>query len=146
MTQMYFGSKKVQAWPAERDGKPGYGVKYEDGYTSWSPKEAFEKAYLPMGFFPDGHPKAGQENTNTITQQMVDDFIESYSAHTLGEKTTVGRATLKNGFEIVEASSCVDVSNYSEEIGAKICLDRIKNQVWHLLGFALQWSVTGLKG
>lgn len=29
--------------------EPGYAVKYEDGYTSWSPKAVFEAAYLPMG-------------------------------------------------------------------------------------------------
>lgn len=45
MTHHYIGTKIVLAWPAEKDGKPGYGVKYEDGYTSWSPKEAFEAAY-----------------------------------------------------------------------------------------------------
>ena len=27
----------------------GYRVRYPDGYESWSPKEVFEKAYLPMG-------------------------------------------------------------------------------------------------
>jgi hypothetical protein len=32
------------------DKKPdGYAVKYEDGYRSFSPKEPFEKAYLPLG-------------------------------------------------------------------------------------------------
>jgi len=31
----------------ESDGssRPGYKVVYEDGYTSWSPKETFERAY-----------------------------------------------------------------------------------------------------
>ena len=46
MTHKYIGTKIVLAWAAEgKDGQPGYGVKYEDGYTSWSPKEAFEAAY-----------------------------------------------------------------------------------------------------
>ena len=45
MTHRYIGTKEVTAWAAEKDGKPGYGVKYEDGYTSWSPKEVFEDAY-----------------------------------------------------------------------------------------------------
>ena len=49
MTQQYVGTKIVTAWPAEKDGRPGYGVKYADGYTSWSPKEIFEAAYLPLG-------------------------------------------------------------------------------------------------
>jgi hypothetical protein len=27
------------------NGQPGYKVRYEDGYVSWSPKETFERAY-----------------------------------------------------------------------------------------------------
>ena len=46
MTHKYIGTKIVTAWPATgKDDLPGYGVKYEDGYTSWSPKEVFEAAY-----------------------------------------------------------------------------------------------------
>lgn len=45
MTHQYIGTKEVTAWPAERDGQVGYGVKYADGYTSWSPKPAFDDAY-----------------------------------------------------------------------------------------------------
>jgi len=46
MTHKYIGTKIITAWPASgKEGQPGYGVKYEDGYTSWSPKEAFEAAY-----------------------------------------------------------------------------------------------------
>lgn len=47
MTQTYIGVKIITAWPEESDGKPGYAVKYADGYTSWSPKDVFEEAYLP---------------------------------------------------------------------------------------------------
>ena len=45
MTHHYIGTKIVLAWAADKDGAPGYGVKYEDGYTSWSPKNVFEAAY-----------------------------------------------------------------------------------------------------
>lgn len=45
MTHRYIGTKEVVAWAADKDGKPGDGVKYADGYTSWSPKDAFEEAY-----------------------------------------------------------------------------------------------------
>lgn len=48
MTQPYIGTKIVMAWPQEKDGKPGYAVKYEDGYTSWSPQEVFERCYRPI--------------------------------------------------------------------------------------------------
>lgn len=63
MTHRYIGTKVVTAWPndwatpvPEDDPRynrdhftqqvaKGYAVKYEDGYTSWSPYEAFAKAY-----------------------------------------------------------------------------------------------------
>lgn len=45
----YIGVKRIQAEPQERNGKPGYRVIYEpDGYESWSPKDVFEAAYLPI--------------------------------------------------------------------------------------------------
>lgn len=44
----YIGVKMIDAWPEERNGQPGYGVKYPDGYTSWSPKDTFESAYFKV--------------------------------------------------------------------------------------------------
>lgn len=35
----------VGAMPSPDEGTPGYVVVYEDGYTSWSPRETFERAY-----------------------------------------------------------------------------------------------------
>jgi hypothetical protein len=113
--------------------KEGYKVVYPDGYTSWSPKEVFEKAYMKVG------------NNNTITQDNVDSFIDYYDYCKMGEKTTVVKATLINEFVIVESSSCVDVANYDDEIGRDICKDRIKNKVWELLGFLLQTAKSGIK-
>lgn len=49
MTQSYIGTKQVLAWEQEKDGQPGYAVKYPDGFVSWSPKNVFEEAYLPIG-------------------------------------------------------------------------------------------------
>ena len=49
MTHEYIGTKIVTAWREERDGKPGYAVKYADGYTSWSPRDVFEEAYIDIG-------------------------------------------------------------------------------------------------
>lgn len=118
----------------------GYRVVYADGYKSWSPKEVFERAYLPI----DVNEKLKTDKPS-ISQQMVDDFIDKVEVQTMGEKTTVVRATLRNGFEIVDASSCVSPENYSEELGKKICLERIKGKVWMLLGFLLQTGVSGVK-
>ncbi len=58
--EKYLGVKVVQAEPCkawerrgEHDvGSEGYKVVYEDGYTSWSPKDVFEKAYRPLKDIP----------------------------------------------------------------------------------------------
>ena len=45
MSQVYIGTKVVVAWEKNKDGQEGYAVRYEDGYTSWSPKVVFERCY-----------------------------------------------------------------------------------------------------
>ena len=141
MTQSYIGTKQITAWPetkligGDNVASDGYAVKYPDGYISWSPKDVFEKAYLPMG----------EGNTNKITEEMVTDFIKTTATTTLGTKTTIVHCELVNGFIITEASSCVDPANYDKELGEKICMDRIKSKVWELLGFLLQMAVSGVK-
>lgn len=118
----------------------GYVVRYADGYESWSPKDVFERAYLLIDI-----NESLKTDKPSISQQMVDDFISEVEVQTMGQKTTVVRATLKNGFEIVEASSCVSPENYSEELGADLCLRKIKDKVWMLLGFLLQTGTAGVK-
>lgn len=128
---------KFKGWtiPAnENPEREGYKVKYSDDYISWSPKEVFEKAYLKL-----------ESDKNTVTQQDVDNFIAAKEVTTVGEKTTIVKVTLKNGFELVEASSCVDKVNYDEKYGAKICMEKIKDKIWFLLGFLLQTALNGVK-
>ena len=152
----YIGTKLVEAIPAIRkggrvyeDGRPiprsmepeekGYKVRYPDGYESWSPKDVFEKAYLKLTVNPNLRTAKP-----SISQEMVDDFIAAKEVSTLGGKCTVVRATLRNGFELVESSACVSPENYDEKLGEKICMDKIKDKVWFLLGFLLQTGVNGL--
>ena len=146
--QQYIGTKIIEAEPCpawkdsgnSKAGDPGYKVRYADGYESWSPKDVFEAAYLPVIVNPNL-----RTDKPSISQQMVDDFITEVEVQTMGEKTTVVRAVLRNGFEIVEASACVSKENYDEELGAKICLGKIKDKIWMLLGFLLQTGVHGVK-
>jgi len=133
MTQDYIGFKKALAWEQEKDGQEGYSVKYPDGYVSWSPKEVFEKAYLPVG------------NENKIMIENVKDFIKETYTTKIGEKTTLVRAILVNGYEIIEYSSCVDPNNYDEELGKKYAMQKIESKVWMLLGFLLQTANNGIK-
>lgn len=79
MTQHYIGTKQIVAWPQEKDGKAGYAVKYEDGYTSWSPADVFEAAYLPMGHI--GHLAPHQQRV-VGDQVQIDDRIKQLCAFT----------------------------------------------------------------
>lgn len=144
----YIGVKLIEAEPAELEkeqageylkGAPGYKVRYPDGYESWSPKEVFEQAYMKVS------PNPALKSGYSISQEMVDGFIKEVHVSTLGEKTTCVRAVLVNGFEIVESSACVDPANYDEKLGAEICLGKIKDRIWFLLGFLLQTAVGGIK-
>nr|DAV87641.1 MAG TPA: hypothetical protein [Caudoviricetes sp.]DAX10112.1 MAG TPA: hypothetical protein [Caudoviricetes sp.] len=149
----YIGTKMIEAEPMTKGvynesrgravpGDPndaGYLVKYQDGYESWSPKEVFDKAYMKV-----------DDNTDlpsgvSIGQKMVDEFIAYTETKTMGTKTTVVRCVLRNGFEIVESTGCVDEKNYSEKIGYEICMERIKNKIWELLGFLLQMAWNGIQ-
>lgn len=156
--KQYIGTKIVEAGPAYRvDGKVvtlaenkvpcgykverGYKVRYADGYESFSPAVVFERAYLPLEV--NGKLKT---EAPSISAEMVDRFIDHHETVTMGGKTTVVRAVLKNGFEIVESASCVSAENYDEELGEEICMERIRNKIWELLGFLLQTAVGGVNG
>ena len=152
----YIGTKIIEAIPAIRKGgkvydaneliprsmepvEEGYKVRYSDGYESFSPKDVFERFYLELTVNPELRTKKP-----SISQKMVDDFIVAQEVSTLGDKVTVVRATLRNGFELVESSACVSPENYDEKMGAEICMEKIKDKVWFLLGFLLQTGVNGL--
>ncbi|MFA5381925.1 MAG: Gp49 family protein [Candidatus Micrarchaeia archaeon] len=144
----YIGVKLVEAFPQTRDefaaskgnemssapNEDGYRVKYADGYESWCPKEQFEKANLLIG-----------EDGTKITAPTVDSFLKNFNTTKLGSKTTVVQAELANGFIITDSSSCVDPVNYDDKLGTEICLSRIKNKIWELLGFLLQTATNGVK-
>jgi len=141
----YIGVKLIEAEEADRSvcgadkPDPGYRVRYPDGYESWSPKDVFEKAYLKV------NPNPALRTGCSISKEMVQGFIKEVHTSTLGEKTTVVRVVLANGFEIVESSACVDPVIYSESLGRDICLGKIIDKVWFLLGFLLQTGVGGVK-
>lgn len=152
----YIGTKIIEATPAIRKGgnvyeknqpiprsmgpeEKGYKVRYPDGYESWSAKDVFEKAYLELVV-----NQKLKTSKPSISQEMVDDFIATTDVITMGDKCTVVRATLRNGFEIVESSACVSAENYDEKLGTEICMKKIKDKVWFLLGFLLQTAVHGV--
>lgn len=82
-------------------------------------------------------------NLNTVTEEQVDEILENarIECDTVFDKCTVMYCQLDNGFIIVESSACVDPANYSSKMGYKICLERVRNKVWELQGYALQDSL-----
>lgn len=154
----YIGTKLIEAEPAKRRGsgeivplgrivgidefcEQGYKVCYPDGYESFSPKDVFEKAYMPLT--PNGEPEG---KAPLICQSMVDDFILYHNTMTVGDRTTVVHAVLRNGFSITESSACVCAENYDMQIGEDICMEKIEDKVWMLLGFLLACGVNGVDG
>ena len=133
-------SEEAEMLDAGACAERGYRVRYADGYESWSPKHVFEAAYMPLSFNENL-----RSDKPSISAEMVEAFIADVEVQTLGTKTTLVRAILRNGFEIVEASSCVSEENYDVEIGCEVCMKKIRDKVWMLLGFLLQTAVKGVK-
>lgn len=77
---------------------------------------------------------------NAVTQKQIDGLITTAEITTsrLGDKTCVTHVILKNGFELVATSACVDPSNYDKNIGRAICLKYIEAKLWELEGYLLQ--------
>ena len=78
---------------------------------------------------------------NTVTPGQVDNCIIKKEVKTVemaGKKHTLVAVELRNGFTCIETATCVDPDNYSEEIGTKVCMERIKNKIWMLEGYLLQ--------
>lgn len=133
--QTYIGVKKVEAFPEERDGKPGYHVIYEDGYESWSPKDVFERAYMQIGA------------RNKLTQGDIDKFFENgkSSVMSIDKHITVMHYKTPTNFFWTESSGCVDPKNYDLALGECSCTSKIKDKIWNYLGFVLSWAQNGLK-
>lgn len=132
----YIGAKRIKAEPQERNGKPGYRVIYgPDGYESWSPKDVFEAAYLPI------------KEHNRLTDDDINNFIDASKIHVekRGEKSTLVEIEFPNGWKDYEVSSCVNPENYDEELGKMYALQNIGHRLWKSLGFVLQWADHGLK-
>lgn len=129
----YIGVKKVEAYPEDRDGKPGYAVIYPDGYKSWSPKEVFEAAYLPV------------ELPNKLTSIDIVRMIEASEVdmYRLGNQTVAARITLPTGYEFM--TSTRNSNAFPHDEGEHLCIDAAKGKLWELLGFVMQWASHGLK-
>lgn len=80
-------------------------------------------------------------NKNTVTIEQVRENMQDAIVRTLqdfGKPCTYVTVRMKNGFTLRESTTCVDPANYDEEIGKEICLKKIEDKIWFLLGYQLQ--------
>ena len=81
------------------------------------------------------------ETSLKVTQKEVDENMKDVLVRTVeefGKPSTYVTVKMKNGFILRDSTTCIDPANYSEEIGKEICLKRIEDKIWFLLGYALQ--------
>lgn len=81
------------------------------------------------------------ETNIKVTQKDVDENMKDVLVRTVeefGKPSTYVTVKMKNGFILRDSTTCIDPANYSEEIGKEICLKRIEDKIWFLLGYALQ--------
>lgn len=114
----------------------GYKLYDKDGCVSWCPKQTFNKMYYKL---------SDPEGSRIVEEDVVNFIDNNYTGSKVGLKTSCITVTLKNGYEITESSACVDPNYFDYSTGEKICLSRIKEKVWGLLGFLLQCGKAGMK-
>ena len=79
---------------------------------------------------------------NRITEHEINGLIDRSERliSKAGKKTTVMITTLPNGFEITTSSSCVDPDNYDQDVGEKICIQRLRDKLWIQIFSPTSWS------
>lgn len=70
-------------------------------------------------------------------EDQLKELIEKHQFLKVGKKTTICLLTLRNGFEIVATSSCINPEDYDQEIGQRIsyrkALERLSDIQWYFL-------------
>ena len=80
---------------------------------------------------------------NKCTIEDIEGCIAKEECFTIGAKTTAVVLTLRNGFEVVGTSACVDAASYDIEVGKKYARERALDKVWELEGYTLQCQMNG---
>lgn len=83
-------------------------------------------------------------NKTSVTKEDVDNVLANTFIKTekYGDKTTIVKATLPNGFVIIADSSCVDPNNFDMSIGEQECMKKIEDKIWELEGYRLQCEIS----
>lgn len=110
-----------------RPREGGYFVKYEDGYQSFSPADAFESGYTEL------------PSDNKVTKEQILNLIVDEQYHVFpGTTLTVCCLTLKNGYTITGESACVDPANFNAADGQFYAKEKAVDEIWKLEGYRLR--------
>ena len=131
----YLGVRRIQAEPCDLKGIPGYKVIYANGFEGWVKKDDFEREYFQI------------ERPDKLCPDDIDRFVAYSGYQNIGVsgKSTLIRAAMISGFQEYEVSSCIDPKNYSAQIGYENGMKHVKDRLWKMLGFVLQWADHGLE-
>lgn len=83
-------------------------------------------------------------NAPRLTPALIDAAIMAEQYHVFpgapseGPRFTACLLTLRNGFQVLGESSCVDHRNFDEDLGRKIARENARNKIWQLEGYALR--------
>lgn len=161
----YIGTKQIEAEPmtmgeayrrsllqvgrvpneSEKD-RPGYYVKYADGYESWSPKDPFDKAYRPADTPLE---RMLIENTDlAVRTEKLDSFIKSDKFNKLGNNTKamlIAQYKSMRNYQLTLNMCYTNMQNEQDcafvKFGFDVAVELLKN------GFALRregWNGKGL--
>lgn len=83
-------------------------------------------------------------NKRSVTKEDVDNILANTLIKTekYGDKTTIVKATLPNGFVIVADSSCVNSNNFDMSVGEQECMKKIEDKIRELEGYRLQCGIS----
>lgn len=79
-------------------------------------------------------------------QDMYDNYVTDVWYAEIGRKTTVAVIRLKNGFEIVGNSACINEEDFVKEIGRHYALVNALNKLDEFIGFHRQQIKHDIKG
>lgn len=73
-----------------------------------------------------------------LTKEYLEEQIVDTQYQKMGLKTTICLLTLKNGFEVVGTSACIDASIFDFAEGMKWAFEDAFNKLWELEGYVAQ--------
>lgn len=73
-----------------------------------------------------------------LNEQDIENVVQNEEYLRMGLKTTICLLTLKNGFEVIGTSACVDPASYNYDTGKVWARKRAIEKIWELEGYLAQ--------